>query len=304
MSTPDSELGHDAGRAAVAVGGAPGASVSRLDAHLHLWELAPGQYSWLKPAHGILFRSFTAEQAQEVLFAAGVDRAILVQADDTAADNEAMLLAAKKHDWIAGVVGWLPLEDPPATATFLQRWGAHSVYCGVRTLIHDDPRPDVLALKSVRESLAMVAEAGLPFDVPDAFPRYLNQVVELAQALPQLTVVIDHLGKPPRDGSTDEMARWKQQLQAVAALPNTAAKVSGLHAGGTDYSAQALEDVWNTALSAFGPDRLMFGGDWPVSLLGGKYRQTVGIAESLLSSLSPADRQAIWSGTAQRIYSR
>ena len=279
-------------------------TVVRLDAHVHLWEVGSGQYSWLTPEHGILFNTFTAEQAGQTLADAGVDQAILVQADDTAADTEMMLSAAAAHDWIVGVVGWLPLEDPAATATLLDKWGHHAAFCGVRALIHNDPRPHFLALESVRESLGLVAQAGLAFDVPDAFPRYLDQVVALAQALPDLRVVADHLGKPPRGGGDEEFVRWQRQLAAVSALPNTTAKLSGLHAEGAEYSAQALDRVWDSALSAFGPERLMFGGDWPVSLLGGNYQETVEIAESLMSSLSPAEARSIWSGTAQRVYDR
>lgn len=294
----------DAGRAASAASGAPGASMDRIDAHLHLWQLAPGQYSWLKPAHGVLYNSFTAEQAKEALAAAGVGRAILVQADDTAADTEAMLSAAAANSWIVGVVGWLPLEDPAATAILLDKWGEYPAFCGVRTLIHDDPRADVLELDSVRKSLALVSKAGLAFDVPDAFPRHLGQVAQLAQALPELTVVVDHLGKPPRGGTVEEMARWRQQLHAVAAVPNTVAKVSGLHAGGSEFSAHALEQVWDTALSAFGPQRLMFGGDWPVSLQGAPYSETVNVTAELINSLSRAEALAVWSRTATSTYIR
>ncbi|WP_425862642.1 amidohydrolase family protein [Arthrobacter sp. TWP1-1] len=284
MSTPDTEV--------------------RIDAHVHLWEVGSGQYSWLTPEHGILYDDFTAEQAGETLADAGVGQAILVQADDTAADTEMMLSAAATHDWIVGVVGWLPLEDPAATARLLEKWGHHAALCGVRALIHNDPRPHFLALDSVRESLGLVAQAGLAFDVPDAFPRYLDQVVDLAQAMPGLRVVVDHLGKPPRGGNAEELERWQRQLAAVAAMPNTTAKLSGLHSDRSDYSAQALERVWDIALSAFGPARLMFGGDWPVSLLGGSYRETVEIAESLLSSLSPEEARSLWVGTAQRVYDR
>lgn len=281
-------------------GGAP----DRLDSHLHLWELGEGRYSWLQPSHGVLYNSFTAEQARETLLAAGVGQAVLVQADDTAADNDAMLAAAAAHDWIVGVVGWLPLEDPAASASLLERWGANPKFCGVRTLIHDDPRPDVLELAPVRETLALLSTAGLAFDVPDAFPRHLGQAAAIARDFPELGVVVDHLGKPPRASGTADMAEWERQLRAVAAQPNTVAKVSGLFAGGADFSATALAQVWDVALSAFGPQRLMFGGDWPVSLLGARYAETVAVAAELIDSLSPVEAQAVWSGTANSTYIR
>lgn len=299
-----SRITDDAGQGTRAVAGLSAAAPARIDSHLHLWKLAPGRYSWLTQAHGVLYNTFTAEQARGTLSAAGVDQAILVQADDTAADTQTMLCTAAAHDWIVGVIGWLPLEDPAATAALLEQWGDSPAFCGVRTLIHDNPRADILELESVRKSLGLVAQAGLPFDVPDAFPRHLGQVADLARALPELTVVIDHLGKPPRGGTAESMKLWQQQLAAVAALPNTVAKVSGLNTGGAEFSANALNQAWDIALQAFGPERLMFGGDWPVSLLGATYPATVDTLATLIDSLGTTDAQAIWAGTAQRIYQR
>lgn len=279
-----------------------GAREVRIDAHLHLWQLSEGRYSWLKPDHGLLYDSFTAEQAHTELKAAGISHAILVQADDDDADTEDMLAAAAAHDWIMGVVGWVPLEDSAATARYLERWGAHPAFCGVRTLIHDDPRPDVLDLAPVRRSLALLAQAGLSLDVPDAFPRHLGQAAAVARDVPELTVVIDHLGKPPRGGQAADMREWEAQLQRVAALPNTVAKVSGLHVPGAEFSAPALSHIWDVALNAFGPGRLMFGGDWPVSLAGASYQRTVEVMEGLSGELSAAESYALWAGTAHRIY--
>lgn len=288
--------------AAVLPDALPGDGVVRLDSHLHLWELGKGAYSWLGPQHGPLYASFTAEQAQDALAAAGVARAILVQADDTAADTEAMLANAEAHDFIAGVVGWLPLEDPAAAADLLEKWLAHPKFCGVRTLIHDDPRPNVLQLAPVRESLGLLAAAGIPFDVPDAFPRHLGQVAALAADLPELTIVVDHLGKPPRSASAEEFGLWEQQLRAVAARPNTVAKVSGLHCAGMPHTADALRCSWDLAVEIFGPNRLMFGGDWPVSLLGSSYPETVSVLAALIDSLSPHEAAVVWSGTARDVY--
>ncbi|WP_170133053.1 amidohydrolase family protein [Arthrobacter livingstonensis] len=276
----------------------------RLDSHLHLWEVGEGRYPWLGPQHGQLYRTYSVQEARETLAAAGVQRAILVQADDTAADTEAMLAHGNAHEWIAGVVGWLPLEDPAAAAAMLEKWRAHTKFCGVRTLIHDDQRPDVLGLAPVRESLGLLAVEGIPFEVPDAFPRHLGQVAALATELPELTVVVDHLGKPPRAGSGGEMFPWERQLRAVAALPNTVAKVSGLHCGGVEFSAGSLTRVWDIALEAFGPSRLMFGGDWPVSLLGAPYAETTAVLASLIGSLSLDEAAALWHATAERVYSR
>ena len=274
----------------------------RIDAHLHLWELGEGRYSWLGPQHGGLYRSHTATEAGEVLASAGIGRAVLVQAEDTAADTEFMLAQADANPWIAGVVGWIPLEEPAAAERQLDTWLENDKFRGVRTLIHDDPRTDLLEYPQVRRTLSMVADRGLPFDVPDAFPRHLGQVAALAADLPELTLVVDHLGKPPFAGGTENFDLWAEQLRAVAALPITVAKVSGLFTAGAPYTARALAPAWELALDCFGPERLMFGGDWPVSNLGAPYSETVGVLAGLIDSLSPTEAAAVWAGTARRVY--
>ena len=275
-----------------------------IDAHFHLWELDGGGYGWLGPQHGALFRSFTAEEAGRELAAFAVRGAILVQADDTLADTEAMLAAADSHAWVLGVVGWIPLDRPADAATQLVRFAAHPKFRGVRHLVHNDPRDDFLDLAPVRDSLGLLAAQGLTFDVPDAFPRHLGATVRLARELPQLTVVLDHLGKPPLGAGPDSepMAQWRADFRALAALPNTVAKLSGLHLPTVPYTAAALRPLWEEALDAFGPERLMIGGDWPVSTLGAPYAETIGVLLELVSELSDVEQQQILEDTAVRMY--
>ncbi|NJC20936.1 L-fuconolactonase [Arthrobacter pigmenti] len=274
-----------------------------LDSHLHLWDLSSGGYSWLTPDAGELYRTYTAEQARAELDAAGVGSAVLVQADDTAADTEFLLAQASAHSWIAGVVGWVPLDNPSSTEGALAGYAANPALVGVRHLVHDDPRDDFLSLPEVRTSLKSLAAAGLPFDVPNAFPRHLQATVELARDLPELNVVLDHLGKPPR-GDAEAMELWKDQLSELAQLPNVTVKVSGLAVPGQPLTVEALQPVWDLALDGFGPGRLMYGGDWPVSVLGGTYEETCGIIAQLADQLSPDERTAVMAGTATAVYLR
>lgn len=282
-------------------------SVERLDAHLHLWRLAPGAYSWLSP--GPLSRDFEATEAQQVLGQVGVSKAILVQADDTTTDTDQMLAAAEGADWIIGVVGWLPLDDPSAAEQWLAARHQQPAFCGVRHLIHDDPRDDFLALPAVRHSLRLLAEAKLSFDLADAWPRHLSAAVELADAIPELTLVLDHLGKPPaaalrkEAGSGDEFYQWRREIENFARRPQTFAKLSGLRLADNEFSVATIRPVWEVALDAFGPQRLMFGGDWPFSTLG-NYQQTTGVLAELIAELSETEQQAIWAGTARRAYRR
>jgi L-fuconolactonase len=276
-----------------------------LDAHLHVWDLALHDYSWLGPQHGGLYASFSPDQAAEALASCGIGAAVLVQAEDSAAETRYMLDVADRHPWVAGVVGWLPLADPHASAAALGELRRHPRFCGVRHLVHADPRPDFLDTDPVRESLRFLAAAGLPLDVPDAWPRHLEQAVRLAEDLPDLVVVIDHLAKPPL--GRPQMGEWRAQLARAARSANTVAKVSGLRIPGAPYTVEALRPAWEAALEVFGPDRLMFASDWPVTVPDGGhgpqgYRPTYDVLSALIGELSPAEQRAVMGDTTRRVY--
>lgn len=277
----------------------------RIDSHLHLWDLSGGGYRWVTADLGALHRTFTAEDAALVLRDGGMDAAVLVQADDTLTDTRAMLDVAASHPWVAGVVGWVDLAHPERAERQLDRWRSHPAFCGVRHLVHTDPRADLLDQPDVRRSAALLAAAGIPLDVPDAWPRHLRQVRDLVAATPGLRVVVDHLGKPP--SHPQELTRWRAQLAEVAALPGTVAKVSGLqhlHRGRTpdDGAEDAVRPVWDAALELFGPDRLMYGGDWPMTVPAGGDAPARALTERLVAELSPGEQTRIWAGTATEVY--
>jgi len=271
-----------------------------VDAHLHLWDLDVSDYAWLTPEHGELRATFTADTARAELDAAGIELAVLVQAEDSERDTEFLLGVASDHPWVVGVVGWVQLDHPGLTARQLDRWQQHPALCGVRHLVHNDPRDDFLAIPRVRRSLAMLAERGLSFDVPDAWPRHLAATTALAAALPELRIVLDHLGKPPR--GRDDYDQWRQELGALARCPNTVAKFSGLQMPGEPFTVAALRPVWETALHLFGPARLMYGGDWPLTLREGRYSSMWHVVSELISELTLPEQTRVLSGTAGAVY--
>jgi L-fuconolactonase len=271
-----------------------------LDAHLHVWDLSAGGYDWLGPALGELYRSFGPEEAELELTAAGVDAAVLVQAEDSERETRYLLDTADRHGFVAGVVGWVRLDEPDTCARQLDDYGSHPAFRGVRHLVHDDPRDEFLELSGVRRSLALLARHGLPFDVPDAWPRHLPAVFRLADDLPDLTIVVDHLGKPPRDH--DDYDDWARCLRDVARRPNVLAKVSGLQLPGAPFTAEAVRPVWELALDAFGPRRLMYGGDWPMTVPHGGYQRAWAIVTELAESLAPDERASLLARTASSVY--
>ncbi len=275
-------------------------SLPVIDSHLHVWDLTSGEYAWLGPQHGELYASFTPEMAGRELAAAGVTAAVLVQAEDSERDTRFMLDVADRFGFVAGVVGWVQLDDPERAQAQLDDYGKHPAFRGVRHLVHDDPRDEFLELPTVRRALALLAETGRPFDVPDAWPRHLSRVAALAADLPDLRIVVDHLGKPPR-GRPDFDA-WAETLRDVARHPNTVAKVSGLQVERQPLTAKALRPVWEIALEAFGPTRLMYGGDWPLTVPSGGYQPTWAVLSELVGELSGHEQAAVLAGTAADVY--
>ena len=279
------------------------------DAHLHLWDLGASPYAWLAGAPALLRRTVTIEDVRADLCALGVTRVILVQADDTMQDTAHLQATARAIDTHAeetgagiaraDVVGWLPLMEPEAVRAALADPARTAHLVGVRHLVHDEPDAGFLDRPEVSRSLELLAKAGLPLDVPDAFPRHMAQVARVARRHPDLTVVLDHLGKPPL-GDAESMPRWQAQLEAIAACPNVVAKVSGLATSGDGDFAEAVE----SSVRLFGPERLMIGSDWPIAPRPLDFGS--GFAP-LLAQVRTRDEQAaraMLHGTAARVYRR
>lgn len=274
------------------------------DAHLHVWDLAESPYAWLAGAPAPLRCTVDPEEVRAPLVALGVTRVILVQADDTAADTAHLQRTARRLEAAGGitradVVGWLPLADPEAVRAALADPARTDRLVGVRHLVHDDPDPGFLDQPEVGRSLELLAAAGLPLDVPDAFGRHMEQVVRVAQRHPGLTVVLDHLGKPPL-GDAGTMPVWRSQLAEIAACPNVVAKVSGLATSGNGDFAEAAD----LALELFGAARLMLGSDWPIAPQ--HFDLDSGFTPLLahVRTWAPADVRAVTRETAARLYRR
>ncbi|QSB13739.1 amidohydrolase family protein [Natronosporangium hydrolyticum] len=273
-----------------------------IDAHLHLWDLSAVAYPWLTPAAGPIYRTFTPADVEPELRTAAVDGVVLVQAANSAEDTEAMLAVAARQPWVAGVVGWVPLTEPAQAAAALTRYATVPAFTGVRHLIHDEPDPDWVVQPAVVESLRLLAEHDVSFDVVAVLPEHLAHVATLAQAVPELRLVIDHLAKPPIQQRGWQP--WADLLAAAAAHPNVYAKISGLNtaADPARWSAADLRPYVEHALAVFGADRLMFGSDWPVALLAGDYQQVLRETLAALQGCDEQQRAAILAGTAARCY--
>jgi L-fuconolactonase len=273
-----------------------------IDAHQHFWNLETGSYPWLTEEAGPIYRTFAPGELAPQLRAAGVERTVLVQAADSYEDTDAMLAQADAYDFIGAVVGWVPLNRPAEAAEAIERYRRHPKFAGVRHLIHDDPDPDWVVQDTVVEGLGLLAGAGLAFDVVAVLPRHLEHVPVLAERIPGLRLVIDHLSKPPIKEKGWEP--WASLIARAAECPNVYAKVSGLNtaADPETWTAGDLRPYVEHAIEVFGPDRLMFGSDWPVAILAGDYAKVWAETGKVLSTLSADARSAVLGGTSARFY--
>ncbi|MEV5101761.1 amidohydrolase family protein [Streptomyces massasporeus] len=272
-----------------------------VDAHHHVWDLSVRDQDWITgPELAPLRRDFTMKDLVSEARAAGVARTVLVQTVTVPEETPEFLALAAEHDLIAGVVGWTDLTRPDIADELarLRALPGGPYLKGIRHQVQGEPDPEWLLRPDVRRGLAAVADAGLVYDLV-VLPHQLPACVRAAAALPGLTFVLDHLGKPPI--ASGALEPWATGLRALAALPNTVAKLSGLltEADPASWTAEDLRPYAEVALEAFGPGRLMYGSDWPVSTLGAAYADTLDLTRRLTD---PHDHPQILEATATRVY--
>ena len=270
----------------------------KIDSHQHYWNLAEVAYPWLIPDYGAIYDTFTPEQLAPQLQAAGIDQTVLVQSANSYEDTASLLVKADYNDWIAGVVGWVNLLDPEETHQRIELYKQNPKFKGIRHLIHTEADVNWVVQDVVLESLNILAGHSMTFDVVAVFPNHLEHVPTLSTKVPYLKIVIDHLAKPPV-GQSD--SPWFEQLAAAAESPNVFAKLSGQF-DNPDWTVDDVRPFVDFALEKFGPDRIMFGSDWPVCILGGSYASVMENSLALLSGLSDPKKAAVLGGTAASFY--
>ncbi|MFG2502764.1 amidohydrolase family protein [Streptomyces sp. NPDC048441] len=277
----------------------------RVDSHHHVWDLSVRDQEWITgDALAPIRRDFSLADLLPEARAAGVAATVLVQTVTVADETpELLALAAADSDLVAGVVGWTDLTRPDVADTVAElcQLPGSQYLVGIRHQVQGEPDPQWLLRPDVRRGLAAVGAVGLAYDLV-VLPQQLPACVKAAQEHPELTFVLDHLGKPPV--ASGALEPWAADIRALAALPNTVCKLSGLvtEADPKAWTVDDLRPYADTVLDAFGPDRLMFGSDWPVCTLAATYGEVIDAARELTDSLSDSERAALFAGTAIRVY--
>lgn len=282
-----------------------------VDAHHHVWDLSVRDQEWITgEALAPLRRDFTLADLAPLARAAGVGGTVLVQTVTVPEETPELLELARGDGLVAAVVGWTDLARPGVEEELarLRALPGGGKLAGIRHQVQAEPDPHWLLRPDVSRGLAAVGEAGLIYDLL-VLPHQLPAAVEAARAHPGLVFVLDHLAKPPvaagrPPGSGGPADGWAADLRRLAALPNTVCKLSGLvtEARWDRWRTENLRPYAQVALDAFGPGRVMFGSDWPVCLTAAGYGEVLEAARELTAGLGPAERGAVFAGTAARVY--
>jgi L-fuconolactonase len=273
----------------------------KIDSHVHLWNAEHTPQPWMTDEHEPIARPFGPTDILPLLERNNIGAVIVVQGACLNTDTDYLFAEAHRCDWIAAVTAWVCLDQPERAAARLDILQGRPKFRGVRHLTQGEP--DCWLLREpVLESVAMLEERGLIFEIPLVFPRQFDDVTALAGRFPRLRIVIDHLGKPPI--GSPEMRRWATELRMVAEHPNVFAKVSGLNTAiaRSDWSIADLRPCVEVALDCFGPERLMCGSDWPVALLNGDYDRVWGLTSAVLVEAAAGASDLLLGGNAQRVY--
>ena len=271
----------------------------QIDAHQHFWHLARGDYGWLTPELGAIYRDFGPDDLAPILARHDIAKTILVQAAPTVAETEFMLALAAQTPFVAGVVGWVDFTNADAPA-MIDRLAANKYLVGLRPMVHDIADVNWLTRLDLAPAIETMIANHLVFDAL-VKPQHLPGLRRFVERYPKLQVVVDHGAKPEIASHVE--ATWRSELRAIAAHPHVTCKVSGLITeAAPDWRPDHVLPYIDRLLQMFGPDRLLWGSDWPVVNLAGGYDVWRALTSEALQGLNHEARTAILGGNAQRVY--
>jgi L-fuconolactonase len=274
---------------------------ARIDAHQHYWHPQRGDYDWMPMDNAILARPYGPGDLTPHLEAHGIAKTVLVQAAATVQETEYMLGIADATPSVAGVVGWIDFERP-GDLFHLQRLAKHPKFLGVRPMIQDIPDDNWMLRDDVQWGYRAVIDNDLTFDAL-GFPRHLANFQTLLTRYPEMRVVIDHCMKPQiRAHSAESFRQWADGMTRLAESTSATCKLSGIVTETDGWTAEDLRPYVDHVVSAFGPDRVMWGSDWPVCQLQASYDAWRGAAEDLTAHLSQDARDMVFGGAAAAFY--
>lgn len=272
-----------------------------IDSHQHFWKFDAQRDAWITEDMQVIRRDFLADELHHTLRENGIDGCVAVQADQSEAETAFLHSLAEENDFIKGVVGWVDLRSKTLPGR-LDHYRRHCLRIkGFRHIVQGEPDDDFLLQNDFCEGVTALKDFGYTYDIL-IYPKQLPAALKFVERFPDQPFVIDHLAKPfIKDGKRDP---WAAQMREIAKNGNVYCKVSGMvtEADWKGWKPDDFKPYLDVVFEAFGPDRLMFGSDWPVCLVSASYAQVKGLVTDYLSGFSEKERQAVMGGNATAFY--
>ncbi|QBN20131.1 amidohydrolase family protein [Flavobacterium nackdongense] len=274
--------------------------MKKIDSHQHFWKYHPVKDAWITDDMKVIQRDFLPEDLQPILQENNVDGCIAVQADQSEEETHFLLGLAENNDFIKGVVGWIDLRSPDLVSR-LDYFSQFKKLKGFRHIVQGEADENFLLGTAFCEGIAQLEKHHFTYDIL-IFPKHLPVAFEFVKRFPNQKFVIDHLAKP--NFKQTDFADWEKGMREIASCPNVYCKVSGLvtEADWKHWKTSDFTYCLDVVTEAFGINRLLFGSDWPVSLLAATYKDSFDIVADYYSKFSKEDQEKIWGGNAIAFY--
>jgi L-fuconolactonase len=274
--------------------------MARIDAHQHFWLFDPVRDSWITDDMADIRRDFLPGDLQPILRQHRLDGCVVVQSDQTPAENVFQLANAADHDFVKGVVGWIDLQADNVAGR-LDYYRQFDKLKGFRHVLQGEPDRALMLRPAFQRGIGELASRGFTYDLL-ILPDQLGYAAELAAAFPNQPFVVDHIAKPPI--RAQEIDAWMRDIRAVAAHENVYCKVSGMvtEADWQHWEPEDFRPYLDVVFAAFGPQRVLYGSDWPVCNVAGGYARAIGILEEYMRPFSAAEQALFWGDNAVRFY--
>ncbi len=273
----------------------------KIDSHQHFWKFDPVRDSWIDESMSVIQRDFFPEDLEPVLKANGIDGCVIVQSDQSEAENHFQITNADKHEFIKGVVGWVNLSAPNIEER-LAYFTRFKKLKGFRHVLQGEPQRDFMLNPEFLNGISLLNKYNFTYDIL-VFPDQLKFAKQFAEKFPEHRFVIDHIAKPFIKDNIIE--GWKEDMEAIAEHKNVYCKISGMvtEAKWDGWKKSDFYPYMDVVANAFGTDRVMFGSDWPVCLVAAQYGEVLDIVKDYFSGYSDAEKEKVFGGNAIEFYS-
>lgn len=272
----------------------------RIDSHQHFWKFDAMRDSWINDDMASIRRDFVPADLEKLLSDNQMDGCVVVQSDQSEAENNFQLENANTYPFIKGIVGWVDLQSANVEER-LAHWSQYEKMKGFRHVLQGESNRALMLTPNFMRGIQKLKKHQFTYDIL-IFPDQLGYTLEFVQSFPDQLFVIDHMAKPSI--KTQEMSEWKKMMIAIGAYKNVYCKISGMVTE-ADWKAWKKDDFSvyiDTVVEAFGIERLMFGSDWPVCLVAATYDQVVGLVKDYFSTFSASEQAMLFGGNACKFY--